>query len=78
MFFERCAREGGYPRDYFVARAALQAGSGTEQEVRDYLTAHHDATSPLLNGLRVCLGGGWAEGIEQLGRWGPRTRLRRP
>ncbi|MFE9647659.1 hypothetical protein ACFYO0_26795 [Streptomyces sp. NPDC006365] len=75
LFFERCAREGGYPRDFFVARAALQAGSGTEQEVRDYVAAHHDATSPLLNALRACLDENWAEGIEQLGRWEPHNTL---
>lgn len=38
-FFERCIHHGGYPHDFLLARAALQAGSGTEQDVRDYLAA---------------------------------------
>ncbi|MFF2993599.1 tetratricopeptide repeat protein [Streptomyces sp. NPDC057950] len=75
LFFERCAREGGYPRDFFVARAALQAGSRTDEGVRDYLAAHHDATSSLLNALWACVDEDWAEGIEQLGRWEPHNEL---
>ncbi|MFF7977295.1 tetratricopeptide repeat protein [Streptomyces sp. NPDC007905] len=75
VFFEGCLREGGYPRDYLVARAALHAGSGTEHEVREYLDAHEDAASPLLGALRDYLNEDWAGCLRQLARWEPHNAL---
>ncbi|MEU7598659.1 hypothetical protein AB0B79_37435 [Streptomyces sp. NPDC039022] len=71
LFFERCIRDGGYPRDFLLARAALQAGSGTEQDVQDYLAAYQDAQSPLLVALSAYLDRDWAGCLDQLGLWEP-------
>ncbi|MFI0192950.1 hypothetical protein ACH4PW_36150 [Streptomyces sp. NPDC017082] len=74
-FFEGCLREGGHPRDFLVARAALQAGSRAEQEVRQYFDAYRDMTSPLLDALRDYLDEDWAGCLRHLGRWEPHNAL---
>lgn len=75
IFFEGCLREGGHPRDFLVARAALQTGSEAEQEVRQFLDAHQDMTSPLLDALRNYLDEDWAGCLRHLGRWEPHNAL---
>jgi tetratricopeptide (TPR) repeat protein len=75
VFLERCIRGGGFPRDFLVARAALQAGSGTEQEIRDYLAGHRDTASPLLDALRAYLDRDWAGCLEHLGLWEPHDAM---
>jgi tetratricopeptide (TPR) repeat protein/predicted nucleic acid-binding protein len=75
VFFERCLREGGHPRDFLLARVALQAGSNTVQEAREYLLAHQDTASPLLEALRGYLDEDWTGCIQHLGRWEPHNPL---
>lgn len=74
-FFGRSIQAGGYPRDFLIARAAAQAGSGSDQEVREYLAMYHDTTSPVLDMLRAFLGRDWNGCIEQLGRWEPHDAM---
>ncbi|MET9499990.1 hypothetical protein [Streptomyces sp. NPDC006552] len=75
VFLERALREGGYPQDHLVARAALQAGSRTEAEVRSYLDARQDAESPLLSALHAYLDENWPECLRQLAHWQPHNAL---
>lgn len=69
FFFERSFHQGGHPRDYLVARAALQATS--DEEVRDYLAAHEVAGSPLHSALRAFLDQDWTACLERLAGWEP-------
>ncbi|MEU0785355.1 hypothetical protein ABZ341_27715 [Streptomyces sp. NPDC006173] len=75
MFFERCLSEGGHPRDFLVARVALQAGFSSEQEAREYLLTYQNLTSPLLEALRSYLDEDWAGCLQHLGKWEPHNAL---
>ncbi|GHD54800.1 PIN domain-containing protein [Streptomyces galbus] len=75
VFFEGSLREGGHPRDFLIARAALQAGSSTDREVRQYLDQHQDTVSPLLSALHDFLDEDWAGCLRQLARWEPHNAL---
>ncbi|MFJ4407248.1 hypothetical protein [Streptomyces sp. NPDC088910] len=78
-FIERCIREGGFPRDFLLVRAAMQTGTDTDADeaAQSYLVVHQDGTSPVLNALRALWDRNWADGLEQLGRWDPHDALAR-
>ncbi|MET7543918.1 tetratricopeptide repeat protein [Streptomyces sp. NPDC005507] len=68
-FYDRAVREGGYPRDLLVVRAALQAENLTEGSARSYLAAHQDLDSPLVHSVKFALYGDWHAALDHLNRW---------
>ncbi|WP_432198561.1 tetratricopeptide repeat protein [Streptomyces sp. bgisy027] len=70
-FYDRAVREGGYPRDLLVVRAALLAETMTAGSARSYLTAHQDLDSPLVRALQSLLGGDRVAVLHHLDQWTP-------
>ncbi|MFH8808677.1 tetratricopeptide repeat protein [Streptomyces hygroscopicus] len=68
-FYDRAVREGGYPRDLLVVRAALQAETMPEGSACSYLAAHQDLDSPLVRALQSALDGDRPAALNHLNRW---------
>ncbi|MFD5395320.1 hypothetical protein ACFWJW_13980 [Streptomyces sp. NPDC127097] len=68
-FYDRAVRDGGYPRDLLVVRAALQAETMPEGSARSYLAAHQDLDSPLVCALQFALDGDRPAALNHLNRW---------
>ncbi|MFD8646468.1 PIN domain-containing protein [Streptomyces mirabilis] len=68
-FYEKAIREGGYPRDLLVVRAALEAERMTEGRARSYLAAHQNLDSPLVRALQSHLDGDWPAVLNHLTGW---------
>ncbi|MCT2590445.1 hypothetical protein LHJ74_11075 [Streptomyces sp. N2-109] len=68
-FYDRAVRDGGYPRDLLVVRAALQAETTPEGSARSYLAAHQDLDSPLVRALLSILDDDRPAALGYLSRW---------
>ncbi|WP_371658946.1 tetratricopeptide repeat protein [Streptomyces sp. NBC_00280] len=68
-FYDRAVRDGGYPRDLLVVRAALQAETMPEGSARSYLAAHQDLDSPLVRALQSILDDDRPAALDHINRW---------
>ncbi|WP_333769305.1 PIN domain-containing protein [Streptomyces sp. IBSBF 2435] len=68
-FYDKAVREGGYPRDLLVVRAALQSDTLTAGSASSYLAAHQDLHSPLVDALQSALDGDRPAALIHLARW---------
>ncbi|MFJ8402128.1 hypothetical protein ACIQ9K_16845 [Streptomyces microflavus] len=68
-FYDRAVREGGFPRELLVVKAALQKETLTEGSACSYLAAHVDLDSPLIHSVRSALAKDWAAALAHLDRW---------
>ncbi|MFE7140654.1 tetratricopeptide repeat protein [Streptomyces sp. NPDC057644] len=68
-FYDRAVREGGFPRDLLVVRAALQKEVLAEGSASLYLAAHSDLNSPLVHSVQSALAKDWGVALRLLDRW---------
>ncbi|MFE1961998.1 tetratricopeptide repeat protein [Streptomyces sp. NPDC059479] len=68
-FYDRSVREGGYPRDLLVVRAALHAETMTPGSARSYLAAHQDLDSVLVRAVQSVLDGDRPAVLDHLDQW---------
>ncbi|MBQ0954220.1 hypothetical protein [Streptomyces sp. RK76] len=68
-FYDQAIRQGGYPRDLLVVRAALQAETVNAGSAGSYLAAYQDLDSPLVRAVQALIDGDGSAALHHLGQW---------